>query len=246
MQLIDKLGEIWDLQEFLNNDTLLKNGFQSARWPVDRREKEYKAPWPSDPLTMEHFRDELKFHIDEACLKQGLLHRWIQQYTLAALMEVQEYEAEVDKQDRQNAVPRQLELIDILHFIISMFQVSGMTRDEFLGRVKGPTDTILSQEDHGFGSAPQRWIKSLRNDLFLVIKMLPWKHWSKTTKFDLLMVRNQIEANFVNWLNACHTEGLSGERIYHLYVEKNKVNINRQNSCTYSEATKKPDEGHIT
>jgi hypothetical protein len=225
----DNLGKIWDMQEQLNDSTLQKNGYILEMGDVKK------------PLTISDFRLITEKLGPKAYTKAGLVHWWVQQYTLAALMEVQEYEAELTT----DLIKRELELIDILHFIVSMYQVSGISRDGFLESVTPIMEDTFHVSDSGFGLPAEAYVRKLRDSLFGVIKALPWKHWSKKVDFNIGEVRVLIEQSMTLWARACWHEGLSADRILHLYVEKNKVNLARQDSGTYSETTKKPDEEHI-
>lgn len=228
MSMKDRLAEIWDMQEFLNSMTLEKNGYILDMGDVKK------------PLSIADFRNIVEKLGGKACTKSGLVHYWTQQYTLAALMEVQEYEAELGSED----IKRQLELIDVLHFILSMYQVTGMSKDDFLAR-SASLDDVFKLEDNDFGPTNRHYVAKLRESLFSVIKALPWKHWSKKVEFSMDEVRNLIDFAMLIWCRAAWHEKLSPDRIHHLYTEKNKVNLQRQESGSYSETTKKPDEAHI-
>jgi hypothetical protein len=228
--MINKLSEIWDMQEFLNNETLKNNGYVLEIGDTKK------------PLEINDFRTIVAKLGPKACGKSGLVHYWTQQYTLAGLMEVQEFEAELVSDD---AVKRQLELIDVLHFILSMYQVTGITKDEFITRAKESVAGIFEAEVGDFGPDSKAYASKMRDSMFGVIKALPWKHWSKKVEFNLDEVRNLIDFTLLVWCRAAHREHLTPDRIHFLYTEKNKVNLARQASGSYSETNKKPDEGHI-
>lgn len=221
---MDRLAEIWDMQEFLNNTTLELNNY-------DSRIRDFQAAAKSG------FTE-----------KNGILHWWIQQYTLCALVEVQEYENEYfSNQDQVNPsnVKEELELIDVLHFIISMAQVAGMSYTSFAPDLVGTDDALEQIFNLGHNGVELAGHLELRDELFKVITKLPWKHWSKKKDFNLAEVREQIVKAFYTWVSTCVGIGMTPARVYDLYIQKNKVNIERQKSQSYSEDTKKPDEGHI-
>lgn len=227
--MTDRLLTIWNLQAFLNNETLKANG--------------YDVQLP----------DFVEAAANNSVQKHGLLHYWIQQYSLCALTEVQEYERELPPNyplplaDHTTTVKEELELIDVLHFLVSMAQVSGMSYEDFRMRLLTSPDTgqdVL--EDIQQSTLPiTDTHHAIRDAILSVITLLPWKHWSKKQDFDLEKVRTAIAGAMHQWVSYCRYVDMTPDRILHLYEEKNKVNIERQKSMTYSEDTKKPDEGHI-
>lgn len=229
---MDRLQTIWNLQAFLNNETLKANG--------------YDAQLP----------DFVEAAANNSVSKHGLLHWWIQQYSLCALTEIQEYERELNDVssplvDHKLNVKEELELIDVLHFLVSMAQVAGMSYEEYRkallsGKEDAGQDVLeCLQHDEVATHYPVVDHHVIRDQVFRVITLLPWKHWSKKKEFDLAAVRKAIVSAMAMWINYCAYVGMNADRILHLYEEKNKVNIERQKSQTYSEETKKPDEGHI-
>lgn len=228
--MVDRLLVIWHLQAFLNNETLKANGYD---------------------VRLDDFVDEANKLNTE---KNGLLHWWIQQYSFCALTEVQEYERELHNVssplvDHTRTVKEELELIDVLHFLVSMAQVSGMSymdyRKALLLDIEDKGQDVMKVLQSLSAALPVDNHHVIRDQIFKVITLLPWKHWSKKKDFDLSLVRDAIVDSMRLWLNYCAYVGMSAERIIYLYEEKNKVNIERQKSQTYSEDTKKPDEGHI-
>jgi dimeric dUTPase (all-alpha-NTP-PPase superfamily) len=65
---------------------------------------------------------------------------------------------------------------------------------------------------------------------------LLWKWWSKD-HLDMQNIRVEIVDQLHFWLSLALTAGLDAQKVFDLYVQKNKVNIDRQNAG-YSKATK--------
>ena len=116
---LGRLNEMYRMQSQLNDLTFKKNNLKYLNQGVERE------------LTIASFNELLTFKVDRPehvffNEKNGPMHWWIQQYTLCAIMELQELE---ESKDPQNDI---IEMIDIWHFIMSMLQVSGTTYDAII------------------------------------------------------------------------------------------------------------------
>ncbi|HSQ42135.1 MAG TPA: dUTPase [Fibrobacteraceae bacterium] len=69
---------------------------------------------------------------------------------------------------------------------------------------------------------------------------LLWKWWSKDN-LNMQNVRVEIVDQLHFWISLAMTAGMDAAKVYDIYLQKNKVNIDRQNSG-YSKATKNEDD----
>jgi len=69
---------------------------------------------------------------------------------------------------------------------------------------------------------------------------LLWKWWSKD-HLNMQNIRVEIVDQLHFWLSLAMTAGMDAEKVYDIYLQKNKVNIERQNSG-YSKASKTEDD----
>lgn len=65
---------------------------------------------------------------------------------------------------------------------------------------------------------------------------LLWKWWSKD-HLDMQNIRVEIVDQLHFWISLAMTAGMDAQKVYEIYLQKNKVNIERQNA-DYSKATK--------
>lgn len=231
---LGRLNEMYRMQSQLNDLTFKKNNLKYLNQGVERE------------LTIASFNELLTFKVDRPehvffNEKNGPMHWWIQQYTLCAIMELQELE---ESKDPQNDI---IEMIDIWHFIMSMLQVSGTTYDAIIEYNEDYVSRFHTEDlDAFFKSEYLSSIKVTRNDLrtYLhgVISTLPWKHWSKKSDFSYADTYAAINKCLWAWLRIALDMGIDGERLYNVYVQKNKVNIDRQMSEVYGIAPKTEDD----
>jgi hypothetical protein len=173
--------------------------------------------------------------------KNGAMHWWVQQYTLCALMELQELEESTDEQN--NIV----EMIDIWHFIMSILQVSGTKYDNILEYNENHVSRFHDEDlDAFFKSEYLSSIKctkaDLRKYLYAIISTLPWKHWSKKTDFNYSETYAAINKSLWAWMRIALDMGIDGQKLYDVYIQKNKINIERQMSEVYGTAPKTEDD----
>jgi len=185
-------------------------------------------------LTIQSFNELLLEKIDKPGMiffneKNGPMHWWVQQYTFCALMELQELE---ESTDPQNDI---VEMIDIWHFIMSMLQVSGTTYDLYIEFNEDYVSRFHSEDlDSFFKSEYLDSIKvtraDLRSYLYKVISLLPWKHWSSRSDLSYADVYAAINKCTWAWFRIAKDMGIDSQKLYDVYMQKNKVNLDRQNT----------------
>jgi hypothetical protein len=194
-------------------------------------------------LTIQSFNDLLIFrptrpehvHFNE---KNGTMHWWIQQYTLCAIMELQELE---ESTDHQNDI---VEMIDIWHFIMSIIQTSGTTYDAFIEYNEDYVSRFHPEDlDTFFKSEYLDSIKVTRADLrgylYKVIALLPYKHWSSRQDFSYADVYAAINKCTWAWFKIAGDMGIDSQKLYDVYMQKNAINLARQdNASGYNDLTK--------
>lgn len=169
------------------------------------------------------------------------MHWWIQQYTFCALMELQELE---ESTDQQNDI---VEMIDIWHFIMSMIQVSGTTYDglieyneDYLSRFHTEDLESFFKTDYVDSIVVKK--SDLRKYLYAVISTLPWKHWSKKSDFSYADTYAAINKCIWAWIRIAKDMGIDADKLHSVYVQKNKINIERQMSEVYGIKPKTEDD----
>lgn len=142
-------------------------------------------------------------------------------------MELQELE---ESTDEQNDI---VEMIDIWHFIMSMLQVSGTNFDSYIEYNEDYISRFHNEDlDAFFKSEYLDSIKVNRSDLrsylYKVISLLPWKHWSSRDNFSYSDVYAVINRCTWAWFRIAKDMGIDSEKLYSVYIQKNKVNLERQ------------------
>ncbi len=101
--------------------------------------------------------------------------------------------------------------------------------------------------DLGPNSLPNTWMQkylwALTKECGELDEKLLKKWWSKDS-VDLQQARVEIIDQLHFWISLAMASGMTAEDVFRIYVAKNKVNTERQDTG-YSVATKKPDDGHI-
>ncbi|OHE73250.1 MAG: dUTPase [Verrucomicrobia bacterium GWC2_42_7] len=91
-----------------------------------------------------------------------------------------------------------------------------------------------------------QWIlnytRAMQQELCELVDSVPWKWWAKYQKFDEQNARVEVIDLFHFLISLAQVLGLSAEDVYNIYLQKNKVNHQRQESG-YS--TKTEDSKHI-
>jgi dimeric dUTPase (all-alpha-NTP-PPase superfamily) len=86
----------------------------------------------------------------------------------------------------------------------------------------------MSEEDQ------VKWIlnycRAMTQELAELTDSVPWKWWAKYQKFDRQNARVEVVDLFHFLISLAQILGMSAEDVHRTYVEKNKVNFQRQDS----------------
>ncbi len=82
----------------------------------------------------------------------------------------------------------------------------------------------------------RKYLEALNDESRELGEELLWKWWSKD-KLDMQNIRIEIVDQLHFWLSLAITAGMDAEKVFDIYMQKNKVNIERQNS-SYSKENK--------
>ena len=157
-------------------------------------------------------------------------HDWVFQYLYAAKVEAGELLDCFDREslylriaDKPNA---KVELIDIMHFVVSACQLVGITADDipFIEHTTRPV----------FNAA-----FALDRDLELITtKQIDWKWWSKSVKadpsrqfkaiFDVEKLRSDLIRVFVDMIDVAYRLEMNSSDILSIYKMKHSKNCKRQ------------------
>jgi len=75
----------------------------------------------------------------------------------------------------------------------------------------------------------RKYLEALTDESRELGEELLWKWWSKD-KLDMQNIRVEIVDQLHFWLSLAITAGMDAEKVFDIYVQKNKVNIERQNA----------------
>ncbi len=99
----------------------------------------------------------------------------------------------------------------------------------------------FSDEDKG------KWIlnytRAMQQELAELIDSVPWKWWAKYQEFDEQNARVEVVDLFHFLISLAQTLGMTADDVHPAYIQKNKVNHERQDSG-YSEKDES-DSRHI-
>lgn len=80
----------------------------------------------------------------------------------------------------------------------------------------------------------QTWVlnytRAMSQELAELIDSVPWKWWAKYQAYDKQNARVEVIDLFHFLISLAQTLGLTAEDVYELYMKKNKVNFDRQES----------------
>ncbi len=143
-QPTDMLTQIFAMQEELNNKTFDKNGIQN----------QHEGITPNDVLDMESIRYSLKVG---DLGPNGLPCIWLRNYLTALEKECEELRAELPwkwwSKDEINMQNIRVEIVDQLHFLVSLAQVAGLDAKE-LHRLYMAKHAVNNQrQDNGYSQA---------------------------------------------------------------------------------------------
>jgi dimeric dUTPase (all-alpha-NTP-PPase superfamily) len=92
----------------------------------------------------------------------------------------------------------------------------------------------------------QKWVlnycRAMSQEIAELVDSVPWKWWAKYQKFDEQNIRVEIIDIFHFLISAAQVMGLTAEDVHRIYMQKNKVNFDRQES---GYAEKKEDNRDI-
>lgn len=74
------------------------------------------------------------------------------------------------------------------------------------------------------------YIRAMQQELAELTDSVPWKWWAKYQEFDKQNAKVEIVDLFHFLISLAQVMGMSSDDIYDAYLEKNKVNHNRQDS----------------
>ena len=79
-----------------------------------------------------------------------------------------------------------------------------------------------------------KWIlnytRAMEQELAELVDSVPWKWWAKYQKFDEQNARVEVVDLFHFLISLAQVLGMSAEDVYRAYLEKNKINHQRQES----------------
>jgi dimeric dUTPase (all-alpha-NTP-PPase superfamily) len=82
----------------------------------------------------------------------------------------------------------------------------------------------------------RKYLEALNDESKELGEELLWKWWSKDN-LDMQNIRVEIIDQLHFWLSLAITAGMDAEKVFDIYMQKNKVNIERQNT-NYSKENK--------
>ena len=89
-------------------------------------------------------------------------------------------------------------------------------------------DAGLSEEDQ------TKWVlnycRAMAQEMAELTDSVPWKWWAKYQKFDQQNARVEVVDLFHFLISLAQVLGMSAEDVHRYYVEKNKVNFQRQDA----------------
>jgi len=92
---------------------------------------------------------------------------------------------------------------------------------------------VQSGEPLGSNTEVNQWLRkyleALNDESRELGEELLWKWWSKD-KLDMQNIKIEIVDQLHFWLSLAMTAGMDAEKVFDIYTQKNKVNIERQNT----------------
>ena len=90
----------------------------------------------------------------------------------------------------------------------------------------------------------RKYLEALTDESKELGEELLWKWWSKD-KLDMQNIRIEIVDQLHFWLSLAITAGMDAEKVFDIYMQKNKVNIERQNASYNKESKNEADNKGI-
>ena len=95
-------------------------------------------------------------------------------------------------------------------------------------RIGVNTDEPMSDEER------TKWVlnycRAMSQEMAELTDSVPWKWWAKYQKFDQQNARVEVVDLFHFLISLAQVLGMSADDVYKFYLEKNKVNVQRQDS----------------
>jgi len=91
----------------------------------------------------------------------------------------------------------------------------------------------------------RKYLEALNDESKELGEELLWKWWSKD-KLDMQNIRIEIVDQLHFWLSLAITAGMDAEKVFGIYMQKNKVNIERQNANYNKENKNEADNRGIS
>lgn len=95
-------------------------------------------------------------------------------------------------------------------------------------RIGVHTDQPMSDEER------TKWVlnycRAMSQEMAELTDSVPWKWWAKYQKFDQQNARVEVVDLFHFLISLAQVLGMSADDVYKFYLEKNKVNFQRQDS----------------
>jgi dimeric dUTPase (all-alpha-NTP-PPase superfamily) len=91
----------------------------------------------------------------------------------------------------------------------------------------------------------RKYLEALNDESKELGEELLWKWWSKD-KLDMQNIRIEIVDQLHFWLSLAITAGMDAEKVFDIYMQKNRVNIERQNSSYSKDNKNETDNRNIT
>ena len=77
-----------------------------------------------------------------------------------------------------------------------------------------------------------RWLlnycRAMTQEIAELTDSVPWKWWARYQKFDVQNARVEVVDLFHFLISAAQVLGMSADDVFHAYVKKNAVNVQRQ------------------
>ena len=94
-------------------------------------------------------------------------------------------------------------------------------------RIGVNTETMTEEEQ-------QTWVlnycRAMTQELAELTDSVPWKWWAKYQKYDKQNARVEVVDLFHFLISLAQVLGMSADDVYDVYMQKNKVNFERQDS----------------
>ena len=94
-------------------------------------------------------------------------------------------------------------------------------------RIGVNTETMTEEEQ-------QTWVlnycRAMTQELAELTDSVPWKWWAKYQKYDKQNARVEVVDLFHFLISLAQVLGMSADDVYDVYLQKNKVNFERQDS----------------